>query len=323
MTSRRRSALADYQLALLWGAWVELGVSGWQKTHRDWAVDPEPLIIATAALEDEDPRLRDEALDWCIHNWRHVSRVRLRNLLREQPPEVRTAWGPFAATVTRHAGVPWPDATDEFAYRVTGRSVLDVMEQPSRAWLRLRGMFGLGARTEILRFFLSGHRRATVATIARDTRYAKRAVADECDALERAGVLREQQVANRFYYTLNRASELRAFVGEVAGIRPDWTALFAVTSALVGVERSAARLSSEALMVEAHRVTQMLEDELDVLDIEERPQAGPPETYWPALRDFGERHLGAWAAGEWEPDREEPVATKPRSLVRRPVAASR
>lgn len=321
-TSSQRPTLADHQLALLWGAWVELGVSGWQKTHGDWVVDPEPLIIATASLEDHDPRLRDEALDWCIHNSRYVSRVRLRNLLREQPRDVRDAWGPFAATVSHHAGVTWPEATDEFSYRVTGRSRMDTMEQPSRAWVRLRGMFGLGARTEILRFFLSGHGRATVATIARDVRYAKRVVADECDTLEKAGVLRAQQVANRFYYGLNRSQELHAFVGEIGQTRPDWTALFAVTSALVALEHSAEKASREVLMVEAYRVAQMLSGDLDVLGIDERPQFGPPETYWPALRDFAQRYTGAWAMGRWEPAHSDVLAQKPRRVTGRPIAST-
>lgn len=320
-TSSRRPTLADHQNALLWGAWVELGVSGWQKTHGDWAVDPEPLIIATAALEDEDPRLRDEALDWCIHNWRYVSRVRLRNLLREQPRSVREAWGPFAATVAHHAGVSWPHATEAFAYQVTGRSVLASMEQPSRAWLRLRGMFGLGARTEILRFFLSGHRRATIATIARDARYAKRVVADECDTLEKAGVLRAQQVANRFYYSLNGGSDLRNFVGEIADRRPDWTAVFGVMSAVVALERSAETFSSKALMVEAYRVAQTLNDDLDALDIEERPRLDSPETYWPTLRDFAQRYAGGWAVGQWEAPEGEVVARKPSRGAGRPKAS--
>ena len=102
--SRQQARLARYQNALMWGAWVEVGVSGWQRTHDTWAVDPEPLIIATAALGDADPRLRDEALDWCIHYGRYVSKVRLRNLLRSQPEGVHLLWGPFAATATKHSG---------------------------------------------------------------------------------------------------------------------------------------------------------------------------------------------------------------------------
>jgi hypothetical protein len=321
-TSKRQPTLAEHQLSLIWGGWAELGVSGWQRTHGDWAIDPEPLIIATAALEDEDPRLRDEALDWCISQWRYVSRVQLKNLLREHPDDVREAWGPFAATVSDHAGVSWPGATEGFDYQTTGKTMLDSMERPSRAWLRLRGMFGLGARTEILRFFLSGHRRATVATIAEHARYAKRVVADECDTLQKAGVLQSQQVANRFYYRLNRSSALAEFVGEIAPIRPNWPTLFRVTSALVALERSAERLSNGALMVEAHRVAKSLEEDLDALGIEDPPSLTDPNDHWPAVRDFAEQYLGAWARGEWDSDDEEVVDLTPRRTNRGPATSA-
>ena len=77
--------LIDQAVALAWGAWTELGVSGWTATHRDWAVDPEPLVLFTGRLGDTDPRLRDEATDWCVQHWRYVSKTRLKNLQRRQP----------------------------------------------------------------------------------------------------------------------------------------------------------------------------------------------------------------------------------------------
>jgi hypothetical protein len=310
-SNKVHSSLAEHQVALVWGAWVELGVSGWQTTHADWAIDPEPLIIATASITDADPRLRDEALDWCIHNWRYVSRTRLKNLLRDSSDEVREAWGPFAATVSHHAGarVLWPGATDAFRYTMTGRSSFESMAQPSRAWVRLRGMFGLGARTEIIRYFLSRKRRATVAAIARSTGYAKRNVAEECDTLAKAGVLRSQQIANRFYYTLADRDALEGFVGEIAPVRPDWPSLFAVTNALVALEALSRDLSDAALMVEAHRVAQGIDADLDRLGIDERPSLARRENHWSSISDFGRRYMGAWAVGEWEPPDEGVGAT--------------
>jgi DNA-binding transcriptional ArsR family regulator len=300
-----KATLAEYELTLLWGAWVELGVSGWQRTHSNWAIDPEPLIVRTATLGDADPRLRDEALDWCIHNWRYVSRVRLRNLLREQAGEAGEAWGRFAATVNTHSKVRWPNATQAIRYVATGRSSLDSMEQPSRAWIRLRAMFGLGARTEILRYFLSGQRRATVATIAENVGYTKRNVADECDSLEKAGVLKMRQLGNRFYYTLGRATELRDFAGAIAPIQPAWTSLLEVTSTFVALEAAAETLAADALMVEAHRVTRLLDDKLDALGIQERPRLVQRDDYWPAVRNFARKYMSSWSAGKWVPNGEQ------------------
>ena len=319
VTSNRRPAvLAKHRSDILWGAWVELGVSGWQRTHASWAVDPEPLIIATACLGDADPRLRDEALDWCIHYGRYVSKVRLRNLLRDQPDDVRRGWGPFAATVSKHSGTQWPLTTEAFPYKPTGRASLGSLIAPSLVWLRLRAMFGLGARTEILRYFLSDHRRATVAAIAEQVGYAKRNVAEECDSLEKAGVLKVQHVANRFYYLLDRRVELRDWVGEIAPVRPDWTSLLHVTFALVALEESAKSLSQDALSIEAHRVARHLDDVLDALDIEERPRLVDRDNHWPAVRDFAEQRMAAWATGAWEPTNA-PVEIKRRRVARQPL----
>lgn len=46
-----------------------------------------------------------------------------------------------------------------------------------------------------------------------------RNVAEECDSLEKAGVLKVQHVANRFYYLLDRSAELRDWVGETIASR--------------------------------------------------------------------------------------------------------
>ncbi|MDX6253210.1 MAG: hypothetical protein QOF10_6570 [Kribbellaceae bacterium] len=303
----QKYSLAEQELNLLWGAWVELGVSGWQRTHGDWAIDPEPLIIRTATLGDSEPRLRDEALDWCIRYPRYISRVRLRNLLGGLSSSSSDAWGRFAATVNAHSNVRWPNATQEVRYKTTGRSKLESLERPSRAWIRLRAMFGLGARTEILRFFLddpprskSGiSRMADVATIASSIGYAKRNVAEECEPLEKAGLLKMRQKGNRFFYSFARDAELRALVGEIASVRPDWPKLLKVTSAFVALESAARSMPGKAIMVEAYRVAQSLDDDLHVLGIEARPHLAQPDSYWPEVRDFAHGLMAAWGSGRW------------------------
>jgi hypothetical protein len=95
--------LQEHALDLVWSLWAELGVSGWTRRHVSHAIDPEPLILFTAFLGDADPRLRDEATDWCIAYGRYVSAARLRNLLIGEESTVREAFGEFAATVNAHS----------------------------------------------------------------------------------------------------------------------------------------------------------------------------------------------------------------------------
>lgn len=300
---RRAATFADQALALASGAWTELGVSGWTSTHGDWAVDPEPLILFTAWLGDADPRLRDESTDWCVGNWRHISKARLKNLLRSQPGDVATAFGEFAATVGAHAGVSWPGATHPRRYKVTGRSTLPHLDHPSLVWLRLRAMFGVGARAEILRCFLSqSGGTASLSAVAVATGYTKRNVADECDTLQRAGVLSVRTQGNRLYYSLARRAELKAFVGEMPAVLPAWTAMLNVARELVALERRSAEAGSITLPVHTRKALGAINNDLDDLAID-APSENLQETeLWPALKRLGARNLGMWSIGRWPSD---------------------
>jgi len=301
--SRRRRPAATFAgqaLALASGAWTELGVSGWTSTHGDWAIDPEPLILFTAWLGDADPRLRDEATDWCIRNWRHVSKTRLKNLLRHHTDDVTEAFGEFAATVGTHAGITWPAATKPRRFTVTGRSALPALDRPSMGWIRLRAMFGVGARAEILRCFLV--RRDvlhSVASLAARTGYTKRNVAEECDVLERAGVLAVRTRGNRFYYSAARLTALEEFVGDVAPIRPEWSAMFNVTRALGSLEKRSDEESPRTLAVHVRQALRSVENDLDDLELGAPPESIVGADLWPAVRRLGMAHLGAWSIGRW------------------------
>ncbi|MBK5222030.1 MAG: hypothetical protein JJE52_03965 [Acidimicrobiia bacterium] len=299
---RRRPAatFAEQATALAWGAWVELGVSGWTETHSAWAIDPEPLITFTAFLGDEDARLRDEATDWCVRNWRYVSKTRLKNLVREQPPAVRDAFGPFAATVSEHAGVVWPYATEQRRFTVTGRSAAPQLDKPSMVWLRLRAMFGLGARTEILRFFLAQEDgRASAATISAATNYTKRNISEECETLAKAGVLSVRPTGNRFYYSLANRGQLEAFVGSMPIVRPNWIAMFNVARHLVNLESSAATGMTRTLAVKVRIAIDEMEADLDELEIDPPRSDVRGEDLWPAIRSLGKETLGKWSLGRW------------------------
>lgn len=314
---RPADTFAEQALALAWGAWAELGVSGWTATHRTWAIDPEPLILFTSSLVDEDPRLRDEATDWCVRNWRFVSKTRLKNLLRNQPEAVRGEFGEFAATVGAHAGIAWPGETEPRPYTVTGRSTLPPLDRPSLVWLRLRAMFGLSARTEILRYFLSqAGGAASVARLAGATGYTKRNVAEECETLERAGVLAVRSGANRFYYHLARRSELEKFVGDLPAVRPNWTSVLNITRELVDLERQAELAPQRTLPVKVRQTLRRIEDDLEELDIEQPSDDVQGEDLWPTTRALGFDCLGAWSIGNW-PMEEESAGDEGHADVRR------
>jgi hypothetical protein len=296
---RPKATFAEQAVALAWGAWTELGVSGWNSTHGDWAIDPEPLIVFTAWLHDRDPRLRDEATDWCIRNWRHVSRARLRTLVGDAEDDDR--WGEFAATVSAQSGVTWPGSGLARAYQVTGRSTLPPLSRPSLAWLRLRAMFGLGARSEILRCFLAQPDTPikSVAALATETGYTKRNVSDECEMLERAGLLAQRAKTNRFYYSLARRAELEALIGELPNIRPHWGPVLNIARQLLTLEEAAHAVSAKTFPIHIRKTLSAVEHDIVELDIDADFSDIHGHDLWPAVQEFGSRTLAQWSIGNW------------------------
>ena len=302
-------------LNLYWGAWSELGVSRWGRTHEDWAIDPEPLIAFTPGIAAEDARLRDEATDWCIGNWHHVSQVRLRNILRDNDLESSEEWGEFAATVNRAAGPKFPGATVARRYQTTGRSMLRPLTEPSAVYLRMRALFGLGARAEVLRYLLFSDEKATAAELAPKTNYAKRNIAEACEILAQAGVLYSTAVGNRLYFSIADAPALMDVIKQVPSRTPDWPVLLRVVSQIFDWTYETENKSSRVLTVETHRVAVSIEEDLVALGI-----APPP-------RSAGEEFVDVWAKwarnvtknlseGRWPPRQERSGAAEAENVRR-------
>jgi len=75
-----RATLVEQLLDLAWSHWAALGVAG-AVPAADVPVDLEALLVLTADLAPEDPRLRDEALDWCNRFHGFASKPRLKQAL--------------------------------------------------------------------------------------------------------------------------------------------------------------------------------------------------------------------------------------------------
>lgn len=183
---------------------------------------------------------------------------------------------------------------------VTGRSAAPKLDRPSMAWLRLRAMFGISARAEILRYLLAkGEGRASMVTISTAINYTKRNVAEEREALEHAGVLAVRPAGNRFYYSLAKRTELEAFIGAMPRIRPSWTTVLNVARKLVDIEDLSAGSTSRTLAVKARKAIDEIEPDLDELDIDPPTSDTRATELWPAMRTPGTETLGTWSLGYW------------------------
>ncbi len=292
-----RKQLEDLILDLCWSLWAELGVSGWRRHHQQVAIDPEPLVVFTAALGDLDPRLRDEATDWCIANGRWVSAARLRNLLRDEPEPVREAFGELAATVAQHGKVRWPHATAPRPFRPTGRSETPDFGRPALVSLRLRALFGVGARAEVLRLFLRDPEASLPASeLAPEAAFTKRNVAEALDALRMAGLLEAVPMRNQVRYRLARSRELRALLAPLPGAFPRWRPRFRVLSRVLDALSAGEDVPPLVAAVEAARALEELGADLQAAEAQPPPRGATGEELWERFRAWALDVAEAWAA---------------------------
>lgn len=259
---------------------------------------PEHLILFTSFLGDEDPRLREESTDWCITYGRYVSAARLKNLLAQDGPEVQEDFGRFAATVNAHSNLRWPGATHPRRFARTGRSEVPDFRRPSLIVLRLRALFGVGARAEIVRAFVADPSASlSAADLASEAGYTKRNVAEEADALRMAGLLEAIRLRNQLRYRLTHPADLMNLLEELPSSFPRWRSIFRIFEHLLRTAQDAEALPASVRSVEAAKVLHDLEGHLRI--VETRAPALDPgeEDLWDRLERWSVQLTEAWASG--------------------------
>lgn len=296
-TSSRQ--LGDNVAALAWSLWTELGVAGWRRDHTSHAIDPERLILFTAFLGDSDPRLRDEATDWCIAYGRYVSAARLRNLLAAQSPDAQAGFGRMAARVNAHSGLRWPGATQASAFERTGRSTVADFSARSLVVLRLRALFGVGARAEVMRAFLTDpSQRLSAADIAVEAGYTKRNIAEALEALRMAGLLMVHALRNQRLYSLAAAGWLTTLPGGLPDSYPTWSSVFRILEGLMTGLRRTTTLAARARHVEAADVLRDLSSDLQQVGVRLTTEQQGPDA-WMTLERLAVDLSRTWASGSF------------------------
>ena len=242
-----RSELVVAALDLAWRQWIVLGVSGTSSgTDRalDHAIDLEALICITGTLGVVDPRLEDEALDWCVaHSQRLVSTSRLRQLRRRLDDTARHAYDRFAAHVnaTTALKTPWPTDSKLPAVRTSGKSRPPDIAHRDLVQLRLRCLFGVTARADLLLQFLRPNltqetyssTSLSVAALS-ELGFTKPAVGEVLSDLVMAGLIERWRRSNRDYFTLSRVAALQGLLGGVLpATAPTWAWRFPIVANLI------------------------------------------------------------------------------------------
>ncbi len=225
----------DHRLVnLAWSLWTELGVAGTQRNHKDCLISVEELIILTAVIAEVDPRLRDEALDWCSRYHHFVSISRLRTLVKMLGEPVYLPVSIFAMTLNSITQSNWPifSNANSLDFKPSGKSSPPHCEVPALLGLRLRALFGVGARADLLTFFLIQNETILTAADTVEVGYSKRSLADLLDNLVQSGLFATSMVRNQRKYELVMKEQLKKLVGQLPKVAPPWRRILEVLISL-------------------------------------------------------------------------------------------
>jgi hypothetical protein len=312
-----------------WDQWAQVGVFA-PTTRRDQtAADPEALLLFTFEVGRSDPRLFDETLDWLLTNERLVSIQRLRNLCRDdddrdlvegallwvarQQPRRRPASqrGP-----ERHATEPRPLFYDvarqarepDEAFLAVGllkpatepskKSRAPDPDAPINFAFRMRHLFGLGSRPEVIRYLLTAPvTDASALAIADAAAYAKRNVNETLTSLVASSIVTAYEHANERRYYLNRAlwGEFLGFQQNNWPTYRDWPRLLRSLQQLSRWLHDPAidELTPYMLSSKARSLMQQLEPDLAAAGIPYGTAAPQGEHYWESFVDGVERAVAA------------------------------
>jgi hypothetical protein len=203
---------------LLWRQWSALGVAGHVVQGGNAAVDPEALVLVSTVFARHDARLFDEVADWLQQNGDWINLLRMARIQREHELGDVTALGALAEHLTQRSShakwkalakkppqvdqpaplfphLPTPNPTDEIFRRwgwlrtplePRGLSKPPRPNQPGAFLLKLRALFGMQSRAEVLAWLLA-HESGHPAQIARETGYFRGSVQNVLNELELSG----------------------------------------------------------------------------------------------------------------------------------------
>lgn len=216
--------LEDGLINLGWSLWTELGVAGTIRRHEKCLISLEELIILTAVIADSDPRLRDEALDWCSRNYHLVSISRLKTLVKKFGNIIYGPFSNFVSTLNAITKANWPIFLDTAPLKFipSNKSILPSLGAPALLQLRIRALFGVGARADLFTYFLTVNKNDFAASDVVEIGYSKRTLADLLDNLVQSGFLISTFVRNQRKYEFVKNEQLKRVAGELPEIAPPW-----------------------------------------------------------------------------------------------------
>ncbi len=280
--------LEAYLLDLSWSLWTELGVAGVKRQHQDFLIDPEALILLTSAIMESDPRLRDEALDWCVHNHHFISVSRLRVLVKALESYIAIPFSVFSGTVNAVAGVHWPTFTSvsPLAFVPSNKSTSPKLNMPALLYFRLRTLFGVSARADVLAFFLSEEKTDFAAADVAEIGYSKRNLFDILEGFSKTGLFNRKSIRNQQRYSLEKRAQMEKIAGPLPKYFLPWRAFLEVILPLRACIKATENKSLSTKVVEIRNLLLQLENKLVVLRYAPPVMQADIQVYWESFSQW-------------------------------------
>lgn len=329
--STLRNTVTQRLTAFAWDEWAQLGLFASTDRRDHWTADPEALLLFTFEIGRSDPRLFDEALDWLLTNHRLVSVQRLHNLCRDDDDrnlvDAALLW--VARHQPRSRPTPRVRRRPETGQRPLSYDLAEQAHEPDDAFVaagflkpatepsaksrspdsdlainfafKMRHLFGLGSRAEVIRYLLTAPvTDASALEIADAAGYAKRNVNETLTSLAAARVITTYELGNERRYNLDRApwAQTLRLARQSWPTYRDWPRLLGALREISRwlQDRTLDGLTPHILASNARTLMERLEPDLALAGI---PTSGTPppagEHYWQA---FVERVEGALATLE-------------------------
>jgi hypothetical protein len=235
------SELLEGIVRLLWNQWSELGVSGDGKFRNNQVIDPEAMLCATCLFARYEPRLFDEVADWLRANGWLINISRLKRISRLPGLNHPTVLAALAGHLQTLAGsqkwkslagkgssgippapffIPKPghDPMPSFGpedpiftaqgwsrgpLRFSRKSKSAHGDGDGKLLLRLRALFGVTARCEILAYLLDKPG-AHPHEVARQTHYFVKTAQDALVQMRQSGLVTVRSEAGKKIYSMEK-----------------------------------------------------------------------------------------------------------------------
>jgi hypothetical protein len=321
------SALVEFA----WSQWTQMGVLGRTSRSDRWAADPEALLVFSLDAARRDPRLFDELLDWVVRNGRWLSVQRLRNLCRDDDDrrlcEASLAWAGRQRSTLRYSTpkkprrdseptplfpslTPAMEADEVFLefgllrppLRTSGHSREPDLQAPINFAFRLRHVFGVGSRAEIVRYLLTIEAPSVQAQlVAGAAAFAKRNVNETLGSLVDGGVAQSVLRGNEHTYATDRESWSSFLRVDSFPQHVDWPQiLWALRTLKRWLDQAEIEEMSEYMRAsEARTLIDRIGSELAFAGIPVPSEGELGADYWPAFVETTRRALGALGQDAW------------------------